>query len=82
MRTVQTRFDVRAIESSWATLNSMVHLRPILDELGYDQMISFMNALLDVVGDNEDHALSGLLDLVGDLVSKYEREQFVFADGE
>ena len=77
-----TQFDIRAIESSWAKLNSMVPLRPIHDEAGYDQMIAFMNSLLDVVGDNEDHALSGLLELVGDLVSTYEREHYVFADGE
>jgi HTH-type transcriptional regulator/antitoxin HigA len=31
-----------------------------------------MNSLLDAVGDDEDHPLSGLLDLVGDLVSRYE----------
>ena len=82
MRTVQTQFDIQAIQSSWATLDSIVRLRAIHDEAGYDQMISFMNAILDVVGDNEDHALSGLLDLIGDLVSAYEREQSIFADSE
>ncbi len=34
------------------------------------------DSLLDVVGDNEDHALSGLLELVGDLVSNFERENY------
>ena len=74
MQTAQTQFNIRAIQSSWVKLDSMVHLRPIHDEAGYDQMTSLMNSLLDVVGDNEDHALSGLLELVGDLVSKYERD--------
>ena len=72
MRAVQTQLNIRAIQSSWSKLDSMVHLRPIHDEAGYDQMTSLMNSLLDVVGDNEDHALSGLLELVGDLVSRYE----------
>lgn len=76
MQTAQTQFDIRAIQSSWAAFDSMAHLRPIHDEAGYDQMVALMNSLLDVVGDNEDHALSGLLELVGDVVSKYEREQF------
>jgi HTH-type transcriptional regulator/antitoxin HigA len=74
MQIVQSQFNIRAIQSSWSKLDSMVHLRPIHDEAGYDQMISLMNSLLDVVGDNEDHALSGLLELVGDLVSRYEGE--------
>ena len=82
MQTVQTQFNIRAIQSSWSKLDSMVHLRPIHDDAGYDQMTSLMNSLLDVVGDNEDHALSGLLDLVGDLVSKYEREHYAIEPAE
>jgi HTH-type transcriptional regulator/antitoxin HigA len=39
-------------------------------------MIVLINALLDVVGEDEDHALSGLLELASDVVSKYEREQY------
>lgn len=33
-----------------------------------------MNTLLDVAGDDEDHPLSGLLDLAADMVSRYEKE--------
>jgi len=50
MQATQTQFDMRAIQSSWAKLDSMVHLRPIYDEAGYEQMTSLMNSLLDVVG--------------------------------
>ncbi len=74
MQATQIQFDIRAIQSSWASFDSMVHLRPIHDEVAYEQMVTLMNSLLDVVGDDEDHALSGLLELLGDVVSKYERE--------
>jgi HTH-type transcriptional regulator/antitoxin HigA len=76
MQSTQTNFDIRAIQSSWAAFDSMVHLRPIHDEAGYDQMVALMTSLLDVVGDDEDHELSGLLELLGDVVSKYEREHY------
>lgn len=76
MQAAQTQFNIRAIQSSWSKLDSMVHLRPIHNEADYVQMTALMNALLDVVGDDEDHALSGLLDLIGDLVSKYERGNY------
>ena len=76
MQPAQTHFNLRAIQSSWTKLDSMVHLRPINDEASYNQMTSLMNSLLDVIGDDENHALSGLLDLVGDFVSKYEREHY------
>jgi HTH-type transcriptional regulator/antitoxin HigA len=73
MQTVHTQYDIRAIQSSWQAFDAMAHLRPIHDEEGYDRMVVLMNALLDAAGDDEDHPLSGLLDLVGDLVSKYEQ---------
>ena len=76
MQAVQTQFNVLAIQSSWSQFQSLAHLRPIHNEADYDQMISLMNSLLDVVGDNEDHALSGLLELVGDLVSNFERQHY------
>ena len=76
MQAAQTQFDIQAIQSSWEALESMVHLRPIHDEASYAQMVALMGSLLDVVGDDEDHALSGLLELVGDVVSKYEREHY------
>lgn len=76
MQAAQSQFDIRAIQSSWVAFDAIAHLRPIHDEAGYDQMLVLMNSLLDVVGDNEDHALSGLLELVSDIVSKYEREHY------
>jgi HTH-type transcriptional regulator/antitoxin HigA len=79
MQAAETQFDIRAVQSSWAAFESMAHLRPIHDEAGYDQMVSLMNSLLDEAGDNEDHALAGLLELVGDVVSKYEREHHAIA---
>ena len=76
MQAVQTPLNLRAIQSSWTKLDSMVHLRPIHDEAAYTQMTALMHSLLDVIGDNEDHALSGLLELLGDLVSTYERSHY------
>jgi HTH-type transcriptional regulator/antitoxin HigA len=74
MRGTQTQFDIRAIQSSWQAFDEMAHLRPVKNEKEYDRMVALMNSLLDAVGDNEDHPLDGLLNLVGDLVSKYEQE--------
>lgn len=82
MHAVQSRFDIRAIQTSWAKLDAMAQIRPIHDEAGYDRMVALMNDLLDVVGDNEEHQLAGLLELVSDLVSNYEREHFTIEASE
>lgn len=52
----------------------MAHLRPIHDEASYGRMTVLMNSLLDAAGDNEDHPLSSLLDLVSEMIEKYEQE--------
>lgn len=54
--------------------DTVAHLRSIHSEADNDRMVALMNALLDVTGDNEDHPLSGLLEMTAELVSRYEQE--------
>lgn len=74
MGTAQPQLDIRALQASWQKFDTMAHLRPIHSEIEYDRMVAMMNSLLDVAGDDEEHPLSGLLELAGDLVSRYEQE--------
>ena len=41
-----------------------------------------MNHILDIVGDREDHTLSGLLDLVGELVADYDTSHYAIEASE
>ena len=79
MQVTRTQLDIQAIQASWRAFDAAAHLRPIHDEESYYRMVTLMNSLLDVAGDNEKHPLSGLLDLVGDMVSKYEQEHHAIA---
>ena len=69
-------FDMPALQASWQAFDNMAHLRPIHTKADYDRTVKMMNALLDVAGDDEDHPLSSLLDLVADLVSGYEQVHY------
>ncbi len=60
--------DLFDLPETWAAFDRIAHLRPIRTEEEYDRTVSLLNYLLDMVGDQEDHALSGLLDLVSKLV--------------
>lgn len=51
----------------------------VTGEKEYDRMMSLVNSLLDAVGDDEDHPLAGLLNLVGDLVATYEQNNNAIA---
>lgn len=73
MQTASTQFDIRALQTSWQAFDTLAHLRLIDCETDFERMVVMMNSLLDEVGDDEDHPLSSLLDLVSDLVSRYEQ---------
>ena len=82
MSAIRTQFDIQAIQTSWQAFDALAHLRPIHDKKSYDRMVALMNSLLDTTGDDENHPLSGLLDLVGDMVSKYEQEHYAIEAAE
>ena len=60
---------------AWKGLRSSVpFFGPIRNERDYERMQALMDELLNVVGDDEDHPLADLLDVVGMLVAQYEDE--------
>jgi HTH-type transcriptional regulator/antitoxin HigA len=76
MGVAQTRFDIPALQASWLAFESIADLRPIRTDADYDRMVALMNVILTELGEDEEHPLSGFLDLVSDLVLLYEREHF------
>ena len=82
MTTAIAALDIKALQKTWAAFDRIAHLRPIRSEEEYDRTVSLMNCLLDMVGEQEDHALSGLLDLVSELVADYDTNHFAIEASE
>lgn len=76
MATSPKAIDVNNLQKTWIAFDRLAHLRPIRDEQQYDRIVALMNGILDIVGDNENHPMSGLLDLVGSLVEDYDADHF------
>jgi len=68
--------NIEDLTPAWRELESQTHvkLRAIGSERHYNEMVSLMNALIDRIGDSENHALTGLLDVVSAFVSAYEEQ--------
>ena len=68
--------DMATIAPAWNAFQSSLPVRigTINNDAQYDEIVSFMNGLLDIVGDNEDHELADFLDLIGQLVEDYESD--------
>ena len=76
-------FDAASIESAWAAFEQTVGgLLPIRSTRQYQRAVRLMNALLDIVGVDERHPLSGLLDVLADLVVAYEAREVPMPDAE
>ena len=82
MTTATASVDINVLQKTWAAFDRVAHLRPIRSEEEYDRTVALMNVLLDMVGDQEDHDLSGLLDLVGELVSDYDTNRYAIESSE
>ena len=65
--------DISVLQAPWQALKSVAHLRPIRSEADHDRMVTMMITLLDVAGNDENHPVSGLLELAADLMSRYEQ---------
>lgn len=51
-------------------------------EAEYDQLVSFLDRLIDEVGDDENHPLASLMDTVGALIEVYDNEHHPFSEGD
>ena len=40
----------------------------------YRELVKLLDRLIDVVGENEDHPLASLMEVIGVLIEKYEDE--------
>lgn len=56
------------------------HVAPVIkkpkNKKEFDNLVSLLDELLDMVGDDEHHRLMGLVDIMGSLVSSYEEQHF------
>ena len=65
--------DLARLVRAWEGVRAKVpEFGPIRNEKSYVGMKQLMHVLLDVVGDDEDHELYDLLDVVAALVGQYE----------
>ena len=76
MTTATASFDIEALHKTWSAFDRLAHLRPIRSAKEYDRTVALLNYLLDVVGEQDDHAFVGLIDLISKLVEDYDDSHY------
>ena len=74
------RAEMNGIAAAWNQLRDKTHIAVIRSEAEYDRMSRLLDMLVDEVGDDESHALAGLMEIVGNLVEQYEASQVSLPD--
>jgi len=64
--------EIKKVFKTWPKISSFVFV-PHNDE-EYNQLVTLLDGLIDEVGEDENHPLASLMDLLGSLIEKYENE--------
>ena len=64
--------DIQTAQDVWPMLASVVFVPHAENE--YEQLVTLLDDLIDVVGEDENHPLASLMEVIGVLIEKYEDE--------
>jgi HTH-type transcriptional regulator / antitoxin HigA len=68
-----TTSEIETVEQVWPTIAPLLFVPHT--ERDYDRLVSMLDMLIDVVGEEENHPLASLMEVISVLVEKYEDEQ-------
>ena len=66
------RVEIQKLEQMWPSLTRFVFV-PHSDK-DYQRLVTFLDTLIDTIGEDESHPLASLMELIGVLVEQYEDE--------
>ena len=64
--------DIEKTQQDWTNLNQMVFIPRTESE--YQQLVIMLDNLIDEIGENENHPLASLMEIIGVLIENYEQE--------
>lgn len=67
---IMAAIHLEQITPVWNNFSKFVHV--LHNEHDYQQAVELLDSLIDVVGENEQHPLASLMELVGVLIEQYE----------
>ncbi len=67
-----TTSEIETVEQVWPTIAPLLFVPHT--EREYDRLVHMLDTLIDVVGEEEDHPLASLMEVISVLVEKYEDE--------
>ncbi len=67
-----TMIQIEKTKTTWPALSDIVHVPH--GEADYRELVVLLDELVDEVGEDENHPLASLMEVIGVLIEKYEDE--------
>ena len=67
-----TSSEIETVEQVWPTIAPVLFVPH--SERDYERLVQMLDSLIDVVGEEENHPLASLMEVISVLVEKYEDE--------
>ena len=64
--------ELELASGAWAAVAPVVFVP--LSEQDFERLVVVLDALIDTVGEDEEHPLASLMEVIGTLIEKYEDE--------
>ncbi len=64
--------EVQTAKNVWPMLEPVLFVPH--EEREYQQLVTILDTLIDTVGEDEEHPLASLMEVIGALIEKYEDE--------
>ena len=65
--------NFKQTKTAWDTLSQSIFVPHTEEE--YNQLVTILDSLIDEVGEDEDHPLASLMEIIGVLIEGYEDEK-------
>ena len=73
-------YNLEEITEKWQPLAPLLSVPHT--ESDYDNLVAFLDHLIDAVGNDESHPVAALMDTVGVLIETYDEEHYPFSEGD
>ncbi|WP_430014403.1 hypothetical protein ACQY1Y_08690 [Microcystis ichthyoblabe FBCC-A1114] len=64
--------DIEKTRQAWTNLKQILFIPR--SESEYEQLVIMLDNLIDEIGENENHSLASLMEILGILIENYEQE--------
>ncbi len=72
--------ELEKVAPIWPQMSSILSVPH--DQETYDHLVSVLDSLIDEVGEKENHQLSSLMEVIGNLIESYENSREYIGDAE